>query len=464
MGHLALCFVTLFCSQSIAGEIPGLPASLPPTIERNLEMVLANDFFGSGGSVDNFRTQQISLVAKPAERWSLVFDHSVLTLYQLTDPGRTDQLSFSVGYDLLKKHAAGHVGRLTAGTGFRSTGDFAGERVQNGFHRLINNTVIILPYTDTRRTDATAWMDAEYSLCLRQVCGAKGSDDWRLGAWWRANSLLTSDSQWDASAAMYAVASKRALDIWLGLRQDWRNGYNDPVLRETAAAEQDLAVVAGIRFGALVVETVQQLNNQASYGQVRLVSSGENRGSSSGKMPRIGLEVGFLVPDVQLHFAARTPTSLLTAAGSSWRESAYVSIDYGEPQHRDNTSVFIESAQLGVGLEWEQRLLERSRWLSAYGSAGIGWRNESLIGDGALIGDTTLTGVKSASVGRAALLAGVGLRMDASPLGSRWNLRIQLGISGWLPASDAEVQFGDMSMRVQQPGLNVLLGMTFDYE
>ena len=90
----------------------------------------------------------------------------------------------------------------------------------------------------------------------------------------RANSLLTTDGQWDGSAAAYIVASRNVIDVWFGLRRDFRTGYDDPVLRETAVAEDDLAVVLGARFGALVLETVQQINNEASYGQIRLVSSG----------------------------------------------------------------------------------------------------------------------------------------------------------------------------------------------
>jgi len=433
-----------------------LPPSLPPIIERNLELVLSNDYFGSGGSVDNFRTQQVTLAAKPAARWSLLLDHSVLTLSKVPNAGRTDQLSASVGYDLLSNNDAGRNGRVTVGTGFRSTGEFSGQRIQNGFHRLVDSKVLIFPYTDTQRTDATAWFDAEYFTTLRQPGDATSFGDWRLGAWWRINSLVTSDAQWDASAALYAVANRRSLALWFGLRSDWRSGYDDPVLRETAAAEDDLAVVAGLRFGALVIETVQQLNNEASYGQVRLISSGDKRSSSTARIPRFGLEVGFLLPDVHLHLAGRTPVALFTAGHSDWRESAFVSFDYGEPQHRDNNSVFVRSVQLGGGLEWQRTL--RPAWLSAYGSLGAGWRDERLIGDGALAGE------KSSSVGRAVLLAGTGIRVDASHLGSRWNLRIQLGVTGWLPFGDADLQLGELTLPVQNPALNIMLGTTFDFE
>ena len=457
-GRLILCLVVLAQTPSIAGEIPGLPASLPPYIEQRLVLVFSNDFLGRGGSVDDFRTQQIILTAKPAARWTVLLDHSILTLSNTADPGRTDQLSGSLGYDLISRNEPGRNGRFAVGAGFRSTGDFAGERMQNGFHRLIGSQVETIPYTVTKRTDATVWFDAEFYTVMREPGEAGMFGDWRLGSWLRVNSLVTGDGQWDGSAALLAVANRRAIDVWFGLRRDWRSGYDDPVLRETASAEDDLAVVFGIRFGALVLETVQQLNNDASFGQLRLTSSGDYRSPSSGRQARIGIEAGILLPDVHLHLAGRTRTSLVTADSSDWRESAFVSIDYGEPQHGDSNSVFVRSVQLGIGLEWQRLLTGQVGWLSAYGSVGAGWRDEKLVGDG------TLAGEKSSSVGRAVFLAGTGIRVDASRLGARWNYRIQLGVSGWIPFGDAELQIGTMTMLVQEPALNLMLGMTFDFE
>ena len=97
--------------------------------------------------------------------------------------------------------------------------------MQSGFHRLIGSQIEMLPYTSTKRTDATAWFDAEHYTSMRES-GATGLfGDWRLGRWWRVNSLITSDGQWDSSAALYAVANRRAIDVWFGLRRDWRNGH-----------------------------------------------------------------------------------------------------------------------------------------------------------------------------------------------------------------------------------------------
>jgi hypothetical protein len=436
-----------------AGEIPGLPSSLPPYIDTDFELSFSNDFLGRGGSVDDFRTQQFIVTANIGDKWVAGLDHSVLTL---TDPllaGRLDQLSGSLGYRFINQSEDRFVNRVTAGLGFRGVGDFAGERMQNGFHRLIESAVEVLPYSDVDETYLTAWIDAErYSLMHQTDSG------WRFGYWLRASSLLTSDGQWDGSVAVMGVAGKAGLDLWAGLRQDWRTGYDEIVQRATAAAEEDLAVVVGMRFGTLVLETVQQLNNDASYGQLRLVSSESQAPRGTRSESGLGLELGFLLPDVHLHLAARFGSNLLTSENSIWKESVILTADLGEPQYEDNVSVFVDTTQIGIGLEWERLVSARSDWLSAYGSVAAGWRSESLIGDGPLLGE------KSGSVDRGVLILSAGLRFHASALSDRWRYRIQTGISAWLPTSDATLTLAVDEYTVQQPAIGFSVGVTFDFD
>ena len=445
----ALLLLAAFPVIASAGEIPGLPSSLPPFIDSEFTISFSNDFLGRGGSVDDFRTQQIILSADLGERWVAGLDHSVLTLTDPLFPGRVDQLSGSLGY----RFVDGATNKLSAGLGFRSSGDFAGERMQNGFHRLIGSDVEDLPYSNIDETHLTAWVDAErYKLLHESRSG------WRLGYWLRAASLVTSDGQWDSSLAATGVASKEGLDVWAGLRQDWRSGYDESVQRATAAAEEDLAVVIGVRFGSLVLETVQQLDNDASYGQLRLLSSESAARVGTGDAPRIGLELGFQLPDVHLHLAARFRSGLLVSPGSVWKESMIVSADLGEPQHEDDASVYVDSTQLGIGLEWERLISERSNWLSAYGSVGAGWRSEKLIGDGAL------AGLQSSAVERGVLLLAAGLRLHASAFGERARYRIQMGLFGWFPAGDARLTLGALDLQVQRRVLGFSLGVTFDFD
>lgn len=77
-------------TATLAGEIAGIPSQAPPFLQRDVELNLNNDFFGRGGSTDDFRTQQIILAARFGEDWLAVFDHSILKLGSSAANGRLE--------------------------------------------------------------------------------------------------------------------------------------------------------------------------------------------------------------------------------------------------------------------------------------------------------------------------------------------------------------------------------------
>ena len=455
---LAALASIVVCSSSIAGEIAGLRPQLPAFLQPDLDVILINDFLGRGGSTDDFRTQQSIISARFADRWIATVDHSILTLADEPSPGRIDQLSVSLGYELTNRHTDTRSDRLVVGTGLRSVGQFAGERIQNGFHRIVGSGIEELAYTDTTGSDLTVWFDAERYRMLRDSTDSGLLEAWRIGYQLRASSLLTGDGQWDSAISMHAVMSKPAVDIWLGVRSDWRDGYDDPVLRETASEEEDVAVVLGARIGPLVVETVQQFNNNASYGQIRLVSSANDAHGIDYGRSRWGLDFGVLLPDVQLRLSGRLPTRILTTETSRWRESLILGLGYGQPQYQDDTSLYTRSRQVDASIEFERPLSADNNWLSAYGSAGAGWRDEKLTGDGELQGES------SGAVGRVVLTASAGLRFRVFSYRESWRFRVQFGLVGRVPVDGADVQIADQSYRIQRSAFDLMLGVSFDFE
>lgn len=447
----ALVLVLALALPSHAGDIPGMPSMLPPHLAPRFDLVFSNDALGRGGEVDDFRTQQLAFSAALDERWSAVLDHSMLTLSEPGAEGRLDQLSASLGYRFLDRRTGGTVSRLSGGLGLRTVGNYRGERMQNGFHRLIDSELKDLPYRPEDGTDATAWLDAEH-LAPFASPGA-----WRLAWWVRARALATSDGQFDATAGAFAVAGRGGFDLWTGLRQDWRSGYEEPVQRATADAEEDLAFVLGLRFGGLVLETVQQFHEEASYGQLRLLSLESAAHRVAARPPRLGLETGFLLPDVHVHLAGRYASTFAIDESSAWRESVFVSADLGEPQYGDDPALYRQSVQLGIGLEWEHPVYASGDWLAGYVSVGAGWRRERLIGEGALAGR------ESDSADRPVLLGGAGLRFMAGSMGRRWTYRIQAGISAWLPGGRDDVELDGQEYGLLDPGLALSLGVTFDF-
>ena len=150
MSALLLVLVILIKSPATAGEIPGMPPAQLPLFERDFTLTLSNDFLGEGGIVDDFRTQQVIATLKLDQRWLAVVDHSILTYKDPSSPGRLDQVSASLGYQLIDKVSAHGTDQLTIGGGLRSTGDYAGEKIQNGFHRLVGRGLELCALT-TRR-------------------------------------------------------------------------------------------------------------------------------------------------------------------------------------------------------------------------------------------------------------------------------------------------------------------------
>ncbi len=453
--RIVAILVALATSPCIAGEIPGLAPQLPPFHERDYEFTFGNDFFGRGGEIDDLRTQQLIFSARLSTKWSAVLDHSILTLEGV--PARVDQMSASLGHELFAKVAEDRVDKVVAGFGVRSVGRFAGERIQNGFHRIIDSDVEDFPYIDEDSTDVTGWINANFYRAFAPAARLQRLNNWQMGYWLRAASLITSGGQWDTSATALAVASRSSVDIWFGLRRDWRSGYDSVVLRETAAAEDDLAVVVGARFGALVIETVQQINNDASYGQLRLVSTGRRQAGQGAGYSRWGLALDFLLPDVQARITSRYRGRFLTAADSRWREFVIAAVALGEPQYENDNSIFVRTRQFDVGLELERPLTDAGNWLSFYTSAGAGWRTEKLVGDGRLRGET------SQSVGRAAVTMSAGLRFNSAGDEQRWRFRTQIGVIATLPVSDADLQLSDSTYLVQQPAVNLTVGFSADF-
>ena len=456
--HAATLLALLATSPVSAGEIAGLMPPLPPYVEQDAGLVFSNDFLGRGGSVDDFRTQQVILSARLSDRWSALLDHSILTLGSGNETGRVDQLAASFGYDFLNRERPQRQDRVVIGFGARGVGSFGGERIQNGFHRLIVSTLEDLPYTSSRGVDATAWVDASHYRLFREAGDGRLLRSWRTGMSFRAASLVTTDGQWDSTVSALAVASRPSIDVWLGVRADWREGYDDVVLAETARAESDAAVVFGARYGALVIETVQQLNNDASYGQLRLVSTGRRNGPFEGHRPSIALDFGISMPDVLARVAGRCPACVADADGSPWERSVVAVAAYGEPQYEDNNRLYVRSGQLDVGLEFERPWAGAGEWLSVCALATAGWREQTLIA----VSETQEA--RSDSAGRAVITVGGGVRVRAAGPARGWRLFIHAGVFATLPLADAALDIGGEIIEVQRPALNALLGFTLAYE
>jgi hypothetical protein len=446
-----------------AGQIPGVTTPLPPEVDRTFELVFGNDFLGRGGEFDDHRTQQLGLVAAVAPRWSVVVDYSFLTLTDPIqgDPGRLDQLSASVGYRLLRAQSARVTQDVEVGVGLRTYGEMAGQRMQNGFHRLLGVTPTLVPYTPEERTDVTLWVTLpHHGVLARDVRLPLLGDDWSFGYWGRGSSLLTTDGQWDANLGVTAVAGRRWFQLWLGLQGDVRSGYDrDNVTRETADVESGVGVVYGLRLGPLILESAQQFDGDAAYGHARLVSTGD---PLAGVAPGVTVEVqsAISVPDVYASFQARL-SRCGAACSSRWRRAVLLEYRFGKPQYGGDPRTYVPTWQLSAAYEVEAPAVPVRPWLTGFGALGVGWREESLEGldpqwDG--LGKPSVV-TRSEAVGRAGLVADLGLRVSAGASQRPVGLMLQLGVSAWLPTSGASVDFAGRVERLQRASLVLVPGL-----
>ncbi len=463
---LAVLLLYLPFSGLHAGEIPATPPRLPPMIIDKLHIDWGNDFLGRFGISDDFRTQQVPLFVRLSDRWSLSADHSTLTFRgpsrQNPDPvgteGRLDQVSSSLGYLLHRSRDSGSQLDISSGLGFRASGNFAGARIQNGFHRLIDSGLVNPPYVDTERTDGLIWLQGNFQYLKPRVTPnwlRWLGTGWQGGYWLYATTLATTDAQWDGTVNASGLAVNGPWKLWLGLRTDWREGYDrDVVQAATAASEEGTSLSLGVAFGPVVVETTQDLRGEHGSGRIGFNAGPAAGVSLSDKYRGVGVQLGMLIPevyfDLQGRWLPKTLNSLPILGGQIY---SIINIRYGEPPVGDTAIVFVSTTQLTLGGEWQTQIKNGGTpWIKPYLAFGLGWRREQVIGD------EELNGLKSAAVDRAVIVADTGLRFDVAGNRRSWLLQLQLGLTGWLPLADAHVDFNGRSVQVQQADFSAVVG------
>ena len=431
MGHrtLLILILLLFTRQGYTGDIAGAPAIVPPTVLGSFSFLWSNDFFGRGGESDDYRTQQLGLQIDMASRWNFVFDHSILTASE-TNPvlpgvnGRLDELNLSLGYDLYQNKSGTNGQRMiAAGAGLRAYGDFGGARIQNSLHRLINN-------------------------------GINGS-----GYWLDATGLVSTQRQWDAALAANVVVRNSNTMLWLGIREDWHENYElDFVQHATALSESGTSLVFGLGFGPVVFETVQGLDDNASYGRLILTSiENEEITSKPPLQTKNAVVLNFLLPDVELELQYKRGLSTHLRSLGQPKTWLVFGMHYGEPAYKGSLDIYKTIQQLALGLEFEWHGQEDYQLLWPYLTLLAGQRSEQLNADAG-----TLAGEASETVSSMLVEVGAGMRFNMYPR-CKWQLLFQAGLTGSYPFSPQTVVFDQAQIELLQPDLVVSLGFSLNF-
>jgi len=457
-----LLLLTLVWHASLAGDIPGMPLVLPPSGSANHWVSWSNDYFGRGGATDDHRTQQLGLGLSIAPRWALILDHSILTLQSVTNTGvqgtRLDQLSTSLGYTLFHSpNATQTIDELIAGVGLRSYGNFSGQKMQHGFHRLLNSEIEHFDYLDARRTDAVVWLRANRERLY--PLPSSNHTAWRTGYWLEVSGLYSSDQQWDAALAFNGVLATAEITGWLGLRVDWRQHYErDALTHAVAESESGMGISLGFRIGPVSLETVQGLGERDSWG--RLVFHSRDLPSGAGEfypLPRHNLALNLLFPDVEAQLRYRYSLSRLPeffAAPQLW---LMAEIQGGKPAVEGTTCCYRQARQAGIGVELEWRKSHAGIQAWPYLNAAIVQREERLHVDN---GD--YAGQASQTVNSTLLQLEAGYRIHLYHSKTLW-VDFQTGFVGQLSSTTQEVQAGSQQAILNRSRLLITTGLSIGF-
>ncbi len=455
----------MFAINLKAGDITGAPAVLPPQMLGNFSFLWSNDFFGSGGESDDYRTQQLGVQIELKSKWGFIIDHSILTAGK-DNPvlpgtsGRLDQVSLSFMYDIYRHEAdRNQFENIKAGAGIRSYGDFGGRRMQNSFHRLVNSSGDDYPYVDTKKNTAFVWLKGDFQKLYQLQPAVTAETGWRAGYWLDATALGSVDGQWDATLSANAVVRNQTMTLWLGLREDWRENYDaDFVQTATAQSESGTSLTFGVGIGPVIFETVQGLDDKASFGRL-LFTSVENEYMSSEYSldNKNAVSFNLLLPDVVLEAQYRRALPYRLKSFGAPRTWLLFGVHYGQPTYQDSFDTYNLTRQAVIGLELEWRNNKSHQWAWPYLSLSAGQRTEQLRADSG-----TQAGLESEQVSSPVVEVGAGVRFGLYPSRS-WQLMFQLGLVGNYPTSSKTVVFDQQDVELLQPDLVASLGLSVTF-
>ena len=106
---------------------------------------------------------------------------------------------------------------------------------------------------------------------------------------------------------------------------------------------------------------------------------------------------------------------------------------YGKPQLGDDTTLYLETREFAVGLDWERPLRGHDGATAIFAAVGAGLRDERLEGD------RQRQGQRSAWVSSAVARGAVGVRIRLGDLGRNWRLGLELGAAVSVPFDDGSL-------------------------
>jgi len=432
----------------LCAEIAGTPAPPRPGQIPDAWLGWSNDAFGGGigDNTDDFRTSSFGGGLAIDERWLVAVDFSLLTAKEGTPPGRSDELTATLGYLAVEGGARGPepLPWLALGAGVRVRGDLGGETAQNRWHRHIDVELVDFLEYDDEGVDGVGYALAGWT---RPLPGLWHGD--RLALDLDAGVLATTGGSLQGEAELKFAILGRDGSIWFGGRGLGTLGRaTSPTARAVAEHEEGWWLVYGAGIGGWFVDAGLNPVARASVGRV-----GWMWGRRAGREPPVDGELSGdfgvyegIALGVDLRWRPRWLAGL--PAGRLLRIAASYRFGRTATAWEDSEVVFRQGT---AGLELAPAT--RPGWaIEPYLRAGLGLREERVI-DG---GPQPRYREESIVSGVAAGSAGVRLLLPHQAERVRYGLGA--AIDGWLPFRSEPIANATQSARYNEPA--VAVGMT----
>jgi hypothetical protein len=212
-----------------ATSLYGVPEPPTPAPLPTAWLAIQDDMFGDAVlNTDDFRTGGAH-VGLSLGGFVAIFDDSAFTSRgaQGFQPGRTDELTYTLGYALVDSEALDQAinALLIIGGGGRSYGDFDGQRIQNSIHEHFGFQRLYLPYDSEHGTAGVGYLYGRSQWLPWRHLPAPFPD--AVGIQIEAAALATTRQEQEEYASLELVAFGTQGVGWLGVQYQ-RNAGTPP--------------------------------------------------------------------------------------------------------------------------------------------------------------------------------------------------------------------------------------------
>ncbi len=377
--------------------------------------------------------------------------------------GRTDELTYTIGYALIESEAIDQVlsGLVIVGGGGRSYGDFDGQRIQNSIHNRFGFQPLYLPYDHEHGTAGLGYIYAR-SLWLPFRQNPHPLPE-AIGLQVEAAALDTTKREQEEYASLELVAFGTQGVGWLGVQYQ-RNAGTPPTMTAGIVArhENGFWLTAGLgRQPGFFVSAAIDPASGAIDGNVGVTIAPTAGQPDASKLPVAetfiffpeGGSIGAQVRWQPLSFNEQGP----------WRHDLLVDYHYGSVPHYSWYDNRVDADQVLIGYEPEfVHAVPGIGWLMtetyAYVAAGVRVERVRVLALPSRFPQATGT----SAVGQGGGGVRLGLNVGDDPRRFINQIRFGIGYDGWIPVVRHRVEGQVEDGYFLKPGAAPILSIGFN--